>query len=114
MLIKTYKRYRMIVVPFPFTDSQESKRRPALVVSSEQHQQETGQVTLMMVTSAKHSRWESDHLIQDLNLAGLTAPSYIRLKIFTLDLRLVLKEAGYLGVIDQKQVQSMLRLHFEL
>ncbi|MCX7123406.1 MAG: type II toxin-antitoxin system PemK/MazF family toxin [Gammaproteobacteria bacterium] len=114
MLIKTYKPYGIVVVPFPFTDSAEAKRRPALIVSSEQHQQDTGQVTLLMVTCAKHSRWMSDHLIQDLKVTGLTAASFIRLKVFTLDLRLVLKEVGQLGPSDCKQVQSMLRSHFEL
>lgn len=114
MLIKIYKPYHIVVVPFPFTDSAATKRRPALVISSQLHQQETGQVTLMMITSAKHSTWVSDHLIQDLAVAGLPAASCIRLKIFTLDLRLILKEVGYLAPADQAQVQKMLGSHFEL
>jgi hypothetical protein len=33
--IKTYKQFDVVIVPFPFTDRQAAKRRPALVVSDE-------------------------------------------------------------------------------
>lgn len=36
-LMKTYKPFSVIVVPFPFTDSHHVKKRPAIVLSSEEH-----------------------------------------------------------------------------
>jgi hypothetical protein len=56
-LLMTYKPYSTIVVPFPFTDSAQTKKRPAVVVSSEHHQNKTSHITLLMITTAKHSQW---------------------------------------------------------
>ncbi len=106
-----YKPYSIIVVPFPFTDSVETKRRPALVISSEQYQLETEHISLLMITTAKHSHWYNDHQIIDLNSSGLSAPSIIRQKLFTIDSRLVKKQIGILEKEDKKQVILILQQH---
>ena len=106
-----YKPYSIIVVPFPFTDSLRSKKRPALVLSHQTHQEQTGHITLLMITSAKHSSWESDCVISQLETTGLSASSIIRQKIFTLDQRLVLGEIGYLSAHDTKIVATRLNKH---
>lgn len=49
--------------------------------------------------------WETDQLIQDLKTAGLPMNSYLRLKMFTLDLRLIIKELGHLAPADVKQIK---------
>jgi mRNA interferase MazF len=79
----------VVVVPFPFADSAKHKKRPALVLSTEQFQRENAHVTLAMITSAKHSDWYDDHRIIDLVSAGLGAPSLVRQKLFTVDVRLI-------------------------
>src|SRR5579864_5729053 len=73
----------VVVVPFPFTDSPQSKRRPALVLSRKSFNQ-GGHTVLTMITSAQHQPWPGDHPIADLTVAGLRAPCTVRLKIFTL------------------------------
>src|SRR5579883_3013655 len=105
--IVTYEPFTIVAVPFPFTDSQVTKKRPAVIVSKIPHQKISDHVTLLMVTSAKHSSWQSDHKIMDLKAAGLTAPSVIRQKIFTLDIRLILKVLGRLSKRDQEQVKNL-------
>jgi len=99
-----YKPFSVVLVPFPFTDSGEQKRRPALVLSTHDFQQKNGHVTLAMITTAKHSSWLGDHLILDLKKAGLPVASMVRQKIFTLDIRLIEKELGLLSTEDQKLV----------
>jgi mRNA interferase MazF len=106
-----YKPFTIIVVPFPFTDSPETKKRPALVISSERYQRETGHVSLLMITTAKHSRWYGDHQIIDLALSGLSNPSIIRQKLFTIDSRLVKKQVGILNKEDKKKVILLLQQH---
>jgi mRNA interferase MazF len=92
MLTVTFDAYDVVVVPFPFTDRSSSKRRPALVVSrADTFNQKIGQSVLAMITSASHSDWPLDTPITDLDTAGLPAPSVVRLKLFTLDHRLVIR-----------------------
>lgn len=107
----TYKPYSIVTVPFPFTDSAKNKTRPAVVLSSEAHQEQTEHVTLLMITSAKHSQWSSDHPINTLKTTGLSAPSVVRQKIFTIDTRLIFKTIGHLAHDDQKAIVKHLKEH---
>lgn len=107
----TYKPYSVVIVPFPFTESIRTKRRPALVLSTEKHQNETGHITLLMITSAKHSVWPSDYSIEHLKTTGLPSLSIIRQKIFTLDLTLIQGVLGCLSASDKKQVINQLNQH---
>lgn len=99
-----YKLFSVVLVPFPFTDTDDQKRRPALVLSTHDFQQKNGHITLGMITTAKHSSWFGDHRILDLEKAGLPVESIVRQKIFTLDSRLVEKQLGTLSHEDEKQV----------
>ncbi len=106
--MKTYEPYSIVAVPFPFTDAGKSKRRPACILSNENFQTKTGHSTLIMITSAKHSDWYGDVIIKDLDSTGLTSDSVIRQKLFTLDLRLVIKKIGNLSKQDVMSFQKVL------
>ncbi|WLE98912.1 MAG: type II toxin-antitoxin system PemK/MazF family toxin [Candidatus Electrothrix communis] len=106
----TYKRFDVVTVPFPFTDRQSEKRRPALVLSdSERFNAPTEHCVLAMITSAKNPDWPLDVPIGSLQKAGLPAPSKVRMKIFTLDSRLIMRKTGALSGKDQKGVQESLQ-----
>jgi mRNA interferase MazF len=108
-----YDRFDVVVVPFPFTDRQSSKRRPALVLSSENElQSRVGHSILAMITSEKTPPWPWDVPIEDLKEAGLPGPSKIRMKIFTLDDRLILGKLGTLSDTDQKAMARALKKVF--
>jgi mRNA interferase MazF len=94
----------VVVVPFPFTDRNASKRRPALVVSGEKFNQTTGHSVLAMITSASQSAWAADVALADWKAAGLAQPCVARLKLFTLDHRLVIRKAGRLGKADARAI----------
>jgi mRNA interferase MazF len=105
----TYKPYDVVVVPFPFTDRQVHKRRPALILSDEMHfNTPTGHAVLAMITSQKNPDWPLDTPISGNRQAGLTAPSKVRMKLFTLDYRLILKKIGALTDKDRKAVINAL------
>jgi mRNA interferase MazF len=105
----TYKPYDVVVVPFPFTDRQAHKRRPALILSDEMHfNKPTGHAVLAMITSQKNPDWPLDTPITGNRQAGLTAPSKVRMKLFTLDYRLILKKIGALTDKDRKAVINAL------
>ena len=91
----------VIVVPFPFTDRREAKRRPALVLSQAAFNRR-GHSVLAMITSAAQSAWPGDSPIEDPASAGLSHPCMVRLKLFTLDNRFILKKAGRLSEPDRE------------
>ena len=103
----TLDYFDVVVVPFPFTDRSATKRRPALVLSSRAFNQKVQHSVLAMITSAGQSSWPGDHLIHDLDAAGLPAECVIRLKLFTLDHRLVIRKAGALAAMDQKKLRMV-------
>lgn len=110
-LTRIYKRFDVIVIPFPFTDLSPTKKRPALVISdSKKFNDAVNHVVCAMITDARHDSWPLDTEIQDLTLTGLSKPSMIRLKIFTLDESLILKRAGKLGLADRQSFRKNLRL----
>ena len=91
-----YKSYTVVRVPFPFTDKEAAKMRPALVLSNEEYAKKTEHYILAMITTAKHSAWYSDIRISNHQSVGLPVPSVIRWKLFSLDARLVMGEIGQL------------------
>jgi len=111
MPLEIYKPYDLVAVPFPFTDTQQTKRRPAIVLSSVKHQKDTGHCSLLMVTSAGNKEWASDLDIQHLDKAGLSHDSVIRQKIFTLDGRLIIRKLGQLHAEDRERLKEKLSQH---
>jgi mRNA interferase MazF len=106
----TYKAFEVVVVPFPFTDSATTKRRPALVLSTQGFNDRAAHLVLAMITSRENRGWPLDTEIKDLAAAGLSHPSVVRMKLFTLDERFVLCKSGALTVKEGASIQNALRL----
>lgn len=105
----SFEPYVVVKVPFPFTDGQAQKRRPALILSSREFGQQSGHSLMAMITSARHSSWPLDVAVTDLEAAGLPVPCVIRMKFFTLDHRLVISELGHLSPKDKRAFRAALR-----
>ena len=111
----TFKAFEVVVVPFPFTDRATTKRRPALVLSdAASFNKRVGQSVLAMITSASNSDWPLDVEIQDLDTAGLPSASVVRMKLFTLDDKLIIRKAGALAKQDQVAVSTTLKKLFSV
>jgi mRNA interferase MazF len=108
--MKAFKPFTVVAVPFPFTDRNQTKKRPALVLSSpETFSAKTQHTLLAMITSkGGASTWALDVELGDLSSAGLPVPSLVRMKLFTLDNRLILRELGMLATQDQERVRESL------
>lgn len=108
-----YKPFDIVVVPFPFTDSANQKRRPALVLSNwDSFGARIGHSVMAMITSAENASWPLDVPIEDLTHAALPAPSVVRMKLFTLDHRFIIQKCGALSPSDKAAVQSALQSLF--
>jgi len=101
-------RLDTVVVLFPFTDIARAKPRPALVLSRRSFNENHGATVLAMITTAGQSKWPSDVALAELVAAGLTRPSFVRLRIFTLENDLIAKRIGALGRSDRKTVEGAL------
>lgn len=106
---ETFDTFDIVSVPFPFSDFDSQKTRPALILSSNKHFNNASKASVMaMITTATHDPWPLDVPINDLKTAGLPVSSIIRMKLFTLDHRLVLRKIGALGVHDRKAVVKVI------
>jgi mRNA interferase MazF len=104
-----FERWTVVVVPFPFTDRVRDRRRPAVVVSRpEAFAERIGHSVLAMVTSARNPSWPLDVPLRGQAEAGLGAPSVVRMKLFTLDHRFILRTIGRLNEDDRQAVGASL------
>ena len=106
----TCELWDVVVVPFPFSDRARTKRRPALVLSRKSFNV-SGQIVLAMITTKAHHPWPGDVEITDTAAAGLPLPCIVRLKLFTLDTRLLLRRIGALSAFDRRHVSAALKAH---
>ena len=105
-----FQPWDVVLVPFPYTESNYTKVRPALVVSTDTLSAKTGKYFLAMITSATPTRTYGDILISDLKLAGLPAESIVRpSKIATFEEASFVRRIGTLASKDRKAISAQLR-----
>ncbi len=90
----TFVKGEVVVVPFPYSDLSQSKRRPAVVITV----LSGGDLILCQITSQAVLDGDAAALnISDFASGGLSQPSNIRPnKLFTADKRIILYKAGRL------------------
>ncbi len=107
----TFEAFDVVVVPFPFTGREISRRRPALVISNRRFNETHPAAMLAMITSAANVGWPSDVPLTNLADAGLNAESVVRMKLFTLDLEFIRGRIGTLGERDRRAMETMVKAH---
>lgn len=110
----TFRAFDVVAVPFPFTDRDTTKRRPALVISNALFNKRHDQLVLAMITTTSNNVWPSDVALTDWQEAGLKVACHFRLKLFTLDQNLVLKTIGHLSSQDIKSVRAVLAKYVDI
>lgn len=106
-----YSSGDIVLIPFPFVDNANVKTRPALVLTSNTFNEGHDHSVMVMITTGTATKWKSDIEITDLKLAGLPVKSFIRLKFFTLDNRLIKKSIGKLDEQSFNEVRNNLMKH---
>jgi len=79
----TYSRWDVVAVPFPFIEGTESKRRPALILSTHALYGIHGLYWAAMITTAKAGIQPEDLLVTEPAKAGLPADCVIRVSRLT-------------------------------
>jgi mRNA interferase MazF len=104
-----YQKGDIVLLPFPFSDLTATKTRPAVIVSVEAFQRDTGDFTVAMITSVPHMT-PYDYELKDWQAAHLLRPSWVRAKLATLDTGLVRYKPGKLSEADMAEVEKRIRL----
>jgi mRNA interferase MazF len=99
-------QWDVVRVPFPFTDRAALKKRPALVVSARTFNIGAAHTIMAMITKRDHSAWPQDYDIEDWEKAGLKFPSWVRMKIFTLENSLIIDTLGRFQAADIAGVKA--------
>jgi len=101
----------IVLVPFPFTDQSATKKRPAVIISSNAYNSERPDLIIMAVTSQiKPTAIIGEVIVQDWQGAGLLKPSAIKPVITTIEKPLVIKTMGRLKDNDRIALQESLKV----
>lgn len=112
----TYRRGQVVLVPFPFTDSDGRKKRPALVVSADWYNESRDVCILTAITSSVREldRYDTELLIKgnELLSAGLLKESMVKAGLlFTMDHERIVKPLGRLsGAMVGRVLEQVLRV----
>src|SRR5437879_93056 len=105
----------VIVVDFPFTDTSQSKVRPALVVQNDRDNQNIRKTIIAMITGNLRRKGDASHVFVDPfyssgSSSGLSFPSLIScLNLFTVEQDSILRVIGHLSAPLKLQLSSGLR-----
>jgi mRNA interferase MazF len=106
----TYKFGDVVLVPFPFTDQTATKKRPAVVVSSDDYHADHINLILMGISSQLSPTLRAgEAIIKEWKKAGLIGPSAVKPVLTTIEKRLVIHKLGKLSQTDVKAVEQALK-----
>lgn len=99
----------VLLVPFPFTDQSGAKKRPAVVVSSDDLHRESIDIVIMAITTQARPSAALQTTVSDWQAAGLLRPSVVKPVFATIERSLVLKNIGTLQPTDLDALRANLR-----
>lgn len=107
--ITNYEFADIILVPFPFTNQLNSKKRPAVIISTDQYNQNSPDLIIMAITSQNKPDFSyGSFSVEQWQLAGLLKPSFAKPIITTIQNDLPLKKLGKLQSIDIHKLKTTL------
>lgn len=104
-----YKQRDVILVDFGFTEGIGSKKRPALIISSDNYHKNRQEVIIAAITSNTKRVLFADTKISGWQDAGLLYPSLVTAIIRTIKDSLILRKLGILSRVDFQEVQENIK-----
>ena len=103
------------IVWIEFPGAVQTKRRPAVILSSDTYHTTRPDIIIGLVTSqTSKSAAPTDHLIQNWQGAGLRVPSAFRAYIVTLPRTAVISAMGKLAPNDWNEIVNRVKLALDL
>lgn len=111
MDIMMFEKRDIVLMPFPFSDKDASKRRPAVILSHNEHYRRYGKYVCVAITSQANRKIQNRYeykLMDTLSVGLIYADQWVLPnKIFTIEDRLIIKKLGAMSEYDFNQVISM-------
>jgi len=104
-----YKRGDIVLVHFGFSEGKGSKKRPALIISSDNYHRSCQEVITVAITHNIKRALFGDTKIDEWKEAGLLYPSLVTGIIRTIKDSMIIHELGTLSQQDFRKVQENLR-----
>ncbi len=102
----SYKCSDIVVLPFPYTNQSGSKRRPALILSTDDYSSRRADIIVAPITSNLATKQPDDTPLSDWAAAGLLKPSVVKSILGTVHQSLVVRVLGTLSAADLNKVEQ--------
>jgi mRNA interferase MazF len=109
-----FRRGDVVLVEYSFTDRSSSKRRPAVVVSSNAYHQAMQEVIVAAITSNIVRRLFGDYRIVDWQIAGLDRPSTLTGIVQAVRHSMIRRRIGLLAAHDLAAYDRIMRAMLDL
>lgn len=101
-----YKKWELVLVPFPFTDLSSTKRRPALIVSPDKYNAGKDFVIAYVTSQMTSAPRLGDYKLLNWKAASLPKPSMVRMKFATIDKSIIVKKIGTIKMEDSEKIEE--------
>jgi mRNA interferase MazF len=114
------QRGDVVMIDFPFTDTGQSKVRPAVVVQNDRDNSKIRKTVIAMVTGNLKRQGDPSHLFIDPGdpdgaTSGLSFPSLVSCNnLFTVEQDAILRVVGHLSAPHMQQLNDCLKAALEL
>ena len=102
----TYRRGDVVLLPFPYTDQSGSKRRPALILSTDAYNTRRADIIVTPITSNLSTGQPDDTPLTDWAAAGLLKPSVVKGILGTVEQTLIVRVMGTCSAADLQKVEQ--------
>lgn len=109
-----YKCGDIVLVDVMFLDGSGIKKRPALIISSDEYHKSRQEVIIAAITSNIHRLLCGDTKIREWEEAGLIVSSLVTGIVQTIKAAMINRKLGILGKDDFQKVQNNLNKALEL
>jgi mRNA interferase MazF len=108
-----YRKWDIILVPFPFKDLTDAKKRPALVVSPDNYDKSGQDVVIVLLTSRMDvSPRPGDCRIRFWKESGLPKAALLRMKFAAIAQEIIAKRMGRLFQEERSSIRDALKEFF--
>lgn len=100
----------VVLVAFPFTNLQATKKRPAVIISRKTYQQNRPDVILMAITSQiRQPLATGEAMLHHWQAAGLAKPSVLKPLIATIEQNQIVRVMGRLSAADRESLGKVIQ-----
>ncbi len=109
-----YKKWDIVLIPFPFTDFSILKKRPGLIISPDEFNKEGRNLIITFLTSKMNtSKRIGDYKLKEWKKSNLPKPTMSRMKFATISANIVVKNIGRLQKNDITGFKDEFRSFFK-